>query len=113
MMISKGKIWHYLRMQITMDRDTGGQWFTFHLESERPRGGTKKATLRLLDKQWFIRCGTTPEGQDIHAKADDFWAGVEHIKEYHKPAIIFAKSHLYNRLCRDWGKQEGIITVQC
>ena len=48
MMISKGKIWHYLRMQITMDRDTGGQWFTFHLESERPRGGTNQQAVDIF-----------------------------------------------------------------
>ena len=96
-----------------MDRNTGGQWFTFHLESERPRGGPKKATLRMIDNRCYLRCGTTPEGLDIHFEADDFWAGVEHIKEHYKPAIIFARSHLYNRLCREWGEREGIITKQC
>ena len=118
MMISKGKIWHYLRLQITMDRNTGGQWFTCHIESERPRSGPEKAKLQCIagryegGEQWFVKCGGHGEGGKFE-KVGSFWEGIEHIKEYHKPAIIFAKSHLYNRLCRDWGKQEGIITVQC
>ena len=115
-MISKGKIWHYLRLQITMDRDTGGQYFTCRLESEHPCGGQQKAQLRRMPghsagrEQWFVKYGGWGEGGKDE-KVDDFWSGIEHIKEHYKPAIVFGKRKLYNRLCKDWGKKEGVITV--
>ena len=100
-----------MRIQITQDRNTGGQWFTFHLESERPRGGLTKATLRLIDKQWFIKCGSLDNGQYVYVNVYDFWAGVEHIEQHYHPATILAKSHLYNRVCKLWGEKKGVITV--